>query len=206
MGQLSALADSIEATFGLRLGTVSGGNSANLGWVLSGADPGRIDDLRLGEALLLGREPLSRERIPGLYPDAITLVAEVIESKRKPAQPWGTIGHTPFGERRGIAGTGDIQQAILAIGEQDADTTGLRPPDGLEILGASGDHLLVNCLDVLLSVGDTVRFKLDYRALQRSMSSPFVARWYQSDAPAATGAPMPVPSTVEPIAWDVSSG
>jgi predicted amino acid racemase len=92
MAELSALADSIDATFGSMLGPtldiVSGGNSGNLQWALSGADTGRINDLRLGESLLLGRETLHRQPIDGLHTDAITLIAEVIESKVKPSQPW----------------------------------------------------------------------------------------------------------------------
>ena len=79
MATLSALADTIDATFGQIVEIVSGGNSANLAWALSGAEIGRINDLRLGEALLLGVEPLHREPLPDLHTDAITLVAEVIE-------------------------------------------------------------------------------------------------------------------------------
>ncbi|MDB4484019.1 alanine racemase, partial [bacterium] len=74
MAELSALADSIEATFGLTLEIVSGGNSANLNWALGGSDIGRINDLRLGESILLGREPLHRQPIDGLHTDAITLI------------------------------------------------------------------------------------------------------------------------------------
>ena len=40
MAELSALADSIEATFGLALGIVSGGNSGSLEWALSCPDTG----------------------------------------------------------------------------------------------------------------------------------------------------------------------
>ncbi|MDF1660069.1 MAG: alanine racemase, partial [Verrucomicrobiales bacterium] len=72
MATLSALADTIDATFGQIVEIVSGGNSANLSWALSGAGIGRINDLRLGEALLLGVEPLHREPLPGLHTDAIT--------------------------------------------------------------------------------------------------------------------------------------
>ena len=97
MAELSALANSIDAIFGPMLSIVSGGNSANLEWVLSGADTGRINDLRLGESLLLGCEPLHRQAIDGLYTDAITLIAEVIESKLKPSQPWGEVGQSAFG-------------------------------------------------------------------------------------------------------------
>ena len=72
MAELSALADSIEATFGLTLVIVSGGNSANLQWALSDSDIGRINELRLGEAILLGREPLYRQPINGLFTDTFT--------------------------------------------------------------------------------------------------------------------------------------
>ena len=83
MAELSALANSIDATFGPILSIVSGGNSANLEWVLSSTDTGRINNLRLGESILLGREPMHRQAIDGLHTDAITLIAEVIESKLK---------------------------------------------------------------------------------------------------------------------------
>ena len=83
MSELSRLIEALEGRFGIRLEWCSGGNSANLPWLASGGDLGRINHLRLGEALLLGREPLTRSAIPGLYTDAITLVAEVIEAKHK---------------------------------------------------------------------------------------------------------------------------
>ena len=67
MAELSALADSIDARFGPIVNTVSGGNSANLEWAFSGANIGRINNLRLGEAMLLGCEPLHRKAIKGLY-------------------------------------------------------------------------------------------------------------------------------------------
>ena len=48
---------------------------------MSTKDVGRINNLRIGESVFLGREPLNREQIPGLFTDAFTLVAEVIELK-----------------------------------------------------------------------------------------------------------------------------
>ena len=176
MAELSALADSIEATFGLTLDIVSGGNSANLQWALSGADTGRINDLRLGESILLGREPLHRQPIDGLHTDAITLIAEVIESKVKPSQPWGEIAQTAFGERPPATDRGHISQTILAIGRQDTDPCGLHPPPGIEILGASSDHLIVDSGRDRLPVGAEITFQLNYSALVRAMTSPFVTK------------------------------
>ncbi len=176
MAELSALADSIEATFGTTLSIVSGGNSGNLQWALSGADTGRINNLRLGEAILLGCEPLHRQPIDGLHTDAITLVAEVIESKIKPSQPWGEMAQNAFGEKPSLTNQGDISQAILAIGHQDIDPCGLQPPPGIEILGASSDHLITDTSSCNMSVGDEVSFQLNYSALVRAMTSPFVAK------------------------------
>ncbi len=176
MAELSALADSIEATFGLTLEIVSGGNSANLNWALGGSDIGRINDLRLGESILLGREPLHRQPIDGLHTDAITLIAEVIESKVKPSQPWGKTAQTAFGEAPPATDRGDISQAILAIGRQDTDPCGLISPPEIEILGASSDHLITDSGSVTLCVGEEVTFQLNYSALVRAMTSPFVAK------------------------------
>ena len=176
MAELSALADSIDATFGLVIEIVSGGNSANLEWALGGADTGRVNDLRLGESLLLGRETLHRRPIDGLHTDAITLIAEVIESKVKPSLPWGEIAQTAFGEKPAATDRGDISQTILAVGRQDTDPDGLHPPPGMEILGASSDHLIVDSGSDRASVGAEIAFHLDYSALVRAMTSPFVAK------------------------------
>lgn len=173
MSELSSLADLIETTFGLTLDIVSGGSSANLNWALSGAAIGRINNLRLGESILLGREPLQRQPIAGLYTDAITLVAEVIESKIKPSQPCGEIAQSAFGEQPPIIDRGHIPQAILAIGHQDTDPYGLQPPPEIEIIGASSDHLII---ESSLPVGAEITFQLNYSALLRAMTSPFVAK------------------------------
>ncbi len=176
MAELSAIAVSIEGIFGLTLAIVSGGNSANIPWVLGGEETGRINDLRLGEALLLGREPLHRQAIDGLHTDAITLVAEVIESKVKPSQPWGEIGQSAFGPTPPAAGRGDTEQAIFALGRQDTDPDGLSSGDGIELLGASSDHLIADCGGRHLRVGTEITFQLNYSALMRAMTSPFVAK------------------------------
>jgi len=175
MAELSALANSVEAAFGTTLSIVSGGNSANLDWVLGGAKTGRINNLRLGESILLGCEPLQRQPIAGLHTDAITLVAEVIESKLKPSQPWGEAGQSAFGLPSAVQNRGDICQTILAIGHQDIDPEGLRAPAGVEILGASSDHLVIES-DRCLPAGSEISFQLNYSALMRAMTSPFVVK------------------------------
>jgi predicted amino acid racemase len=175
MSQLSALAVSIETTFDLTVDIVSGGNSANLPWVLSGAEIGRVNELRLGESILLGCEPVHRQPIDGLHTDAITLSAEVIESKVKPSKAWGEVGQTAFGERLPTQDRGRISQTILAIGQQDTDPDGLRSPCGIDVLGASSDHLILES-NHCLTIGAEITFQLNYGALVRAMTSPFVAK------------------------------
>ena len=106
----------------------------------------------------------------------MTLVAEVIESKVKPTLPWGEIAQNAFGETATATDRGHISQTILAIGRQDTDPGGLRPPPGIEILGASSDHLIADSCGHRPSIGAEVRFQLDYSALVRSMTSPFVTK------------------------------
>jgi predicted amino acid racemase len=180
MAELSALVDAIEAKFSLSLETVSGGNSSNLAWALNTENVERVNDLRLGEAILLGNDPLNGEPIPGLYTDAIVLVAEVIEAKMKPSMPWGEIALSPFANKPITINRGDILQAILAVGHQDVDPAGLYSMSGIKILAASSDHLIADVGRAELSIGSEVAFNLNYSALLRAMTSPFVAKVIKS--------------------------
>ena len=179
MAELSALAISLEARLGTTFDIVSGGNSANLNWALGDEGVGRINDLRLGESILLGREPLDRRTVDGLRTDGFTLVAEVIESKVKPTRPWGEVHQNAFGAVASPHDLGDAPRAILAVGRQDLDPAGLVPPEGVEILGSSSDHLIVTAA-ACPAVGREMAFRVDgYGALLAAMTSPFVSRSYQ---------------------------
>lgn len=200
MGILTQLAEDVEALHGISLDVVSGGNSANVNWALRTRDVGRIDELRLGEAILLGVDPLYRTPIPGLHTDAFTLTAEIIEVATKPAQPWGDRAQMAFGEAPVRTGAGTVHQAILALGRQDADPDGLQPPEGIEILGMSSDHLVVDVGDHQVVVGDEIAFGIAYGALVRAMTSPFVTKIEHVGHSAAvvpdadTGVDLPSPS------------
>lgn len=174
MAELSACAAGVEQEFGLELDIVTGGNSANLLWALGPGDPGRVNNLRLGESILLGCEPLQRQPIDGLHSDAVVLVAEVIESSRKPSQPWGRVEQSAFGAAEPTGDRGPVWQTILALGHQDTDPGGLVPPPGVRIVGASSDHLITET-DRRLNAGTEIRFGPSYGAFMRAMTSPYVA-------------------------------
>jgi len=179
MGGLSAIAGDLERRFGLTFEFVSGGNSASLAWLMSATNVGRVNSVRLGEAIYLGRETLHREPIPGLFTDAFTLIGEVIESKTKPSLPYGQVGQDAFGTTPAFRDQGPMRRAILAIGLQDVLVSGLTPRIDVEVLGASSDHIVVNAREQGLEVGDEVAFDLSYGALLPAMTSPYVAKEYR---------------------------
>ena len=174
MEYFSSIARNVEEKFDLKLKIVSGGNSANYNWFMSTNDVGRINNLRLGESLYLGRETLERKPIQGLYTDAFTLIAEVIESKIKPSLPYGEISQDAFGNVPEFENRGKIKRSILGIGLQDVQVSGLTPRADIEILGASSDHIIVDASKLELKVGNELEFDLNYGALLSAMTSPYV--------------------------------
>ena len=175
MDELSRLVEQVEQACGITVDIVSGGNSASLEWALGDAETGRINQLRLGESILLGVEPLQRRPLPGLRTDAFTLVAEVIEARRKPSRPWGRIAQAAFGTAPPVPDLGEINHVVLALGQQDADPDGLTPPVGTTVLAMSSDHLVLDGGTHPMALGDEVAFGVNYSALLRAMTSPYVA-------------------------------
>jgi predicted amino acid racemase len=166
------LANEIEGVCGPFLKIVSGGNSANLPWALGEHATGRVNDLRLGEAILLGVEPVSGDQIGGMHTDAFTLVAEVIETDAKPTA--STIALIdPTTERLRMVTTSDVSaRMILAMGHQDTDILGLSMPVGSTLIDATSDHLVIGTPRSLPEVGSEVRFQMNYNALMHAMAAP----------------------------------
>ncbi|NJN49211.1 MAG: hypothetical protein HC805_04780 [Alkalinema sp. RL_2_19] len=69
---------------------------------------------------------------------------------------------------------------IIALGRQDILVSGLTPSAGLEILGSSSDHLLMENRGQPLQVGSEVNFQLDYGSLLAAMTSPFIKKQFVS--------------------------
>lgn len=166
MADLSFLADRIDAAGGRPLIVVSGGNSTNLPWAFGEHGIGRINDLRLGEAIMLGVDPISGIQIDGLFTDAFTLVAEVIESKTNPMPEC----------IRSMPKPKPLMQSILAIGYQDTDAKGLTLPLGLTMIGATSDHLVISTGSSGMAIGAEVALQPNYNALMRVMNAPGVGQ------------------------------
>jgi len=186
MQELSEIANSLQCKYGIDFEVVSGGNSANYQWFVSTPDVGLINHLRIGEAILLGCDTLTRERIPDLYTDAFTLVAEVIELKTKPSRPYGEIAQDAFGHVPVYDDKGNMRRAILALGRQDVDESAIKPRIKVNDLGASRDHLTLDGTDQSLEVGNEATFDVAYSALLRAMMSPYVEKVYLPRSPNET--------------------
>lgn len=177
MSVLVRLRDRIRNDLGVDLEVISGGNSSALPLIAAGQVPQGINQLRIGESMLLGRDVTYRRPLPGMHLDAFVLAAEAIEVARKPSVPQGEIGQDAFGKVRTFRDRGIRRRAILACGRQDIDPEGLRPLEsGIEVLGASSDHLILDVEDSdrEIRVGDEVRFLMSYGCLLAAMTSPYV--------------------------------
>jgi predicted amino acid racemase len=185
LGELARLAAEVEARLGRPLRYVSGGNSGSIGVATAGRMPAAVNTLRVGETILLGVDTLKRETVPGLHQDAIVASAPVIECKVKPSLPRGTIAQDAFGNRPTFADHGERRRAICALGRQDAPPDGLCPvDDGVRVLGASSDHLILDVEDLPLAprLGDPLSFIPSYGATLQLFTSPYVHKVFTPPA------------------------
>ncbi|MFZ9046867.1 MAG: hypothetical protein ACO2ZZ_13495, partial [Cyclobacteriaceae bacterium] len=111
-----------------------------------------------------------------LFTDIFRLVTEVTELKTKPSIPFGKKGQSTFGHVEHTLEKGKIPRAILGIGRQDIDVSGLTPNLDIEIFASGSDHMIVDPKKNLLHVGDEITFSLNYAALMSAMTSPYVEK------------------------------
>ncbi|MDJ0868157.1 MAG: alanine/ornithine racemase family PLP-dependent enzyme [Myxococcota bacterium] len=184
MARLVRRAEAVEKTHDVQLPWLSGGNSSALGLIAAGSMPARINHVRIGEAILLGRETVRRDPVPGTVQDAFRLYGEVIERKEKPSMPIGPRGRDAFGRATAFEDRGERPRALVNLGREDVDVEGLTPVDGrLTLLGATSDYLVLDVGEAReLRVGDEVAFAPSYGALLAAMDSEYVEKRYR-DAP-----------------------
>ena len=193
LSKLVEIARKIEAKTGLKLEMVSGGNSSSVYLIESDKMPriGRmpknekmpegINNLRLGEAFLLGNDTAYETEIPNTHHDAIKLQAQIVELKEKPSLPIGEVGVDAFGEKPYYEDKGIMKRAIIAVGKQDTDLGSMTPVDErIEIMGGSSDHIILDltaCNDDY-KLGDIVEFTVGYGGMLKLVTSPYVDRVY----------------------------
>lgn len=179
LGKLVKIAKEMETKFNLDIEIISGGNSSSFYLVQNNKMIEGINNLRLGEVMLLGRETAFGNPIPGLHGDVFILKGEIIELKEKPSMPVGEIGMDAFGNKPTFEDRGIIKRAIIGMGRQDIDPNGIMPLDNnIDIIGASSDHTMLDVTksDRVYNVGDILEFYVDYSCLLRAMTSEYVEK------------------------------
>lgn len=179
LGRLAKISIDMAEKFSLDLEYISGGNSSSYYLVENKRMPKEINNLRLGEVTLLGRETAFGNKVDGLNDDVFTLKAQIVELKMKPSVPIGTIGMDAFGNKPHYEDRGIIKRAIVAVGRQDINPDGLFPLDSnIDILGASSDHTILDVTNSKMdyTVGDIIEFKVDYGSLLKAMTSEYVQK------------------------------
>jgi len=169
------LAEEVERALGLRLSTISAGNSASLALLLRGEMPARATQLRVGGAILIG-EVDSTGDWPTAMPhqDAFVIWAPVIEVETKPSTPEGPVAPNAFGEVPVWPDKGLRRRAIVAAGRQDLLIESLVPHrPGVTIVGASSDHLVLDVTeaDPEVRLGEELAFRPLYGAIATGMAS-----------------------------------
>lgn len=193
LSKLVEIAGKIEAKTGLKLEMVSGGNSSSIYLIESDKMPriGRmpkdekmpegINNLRLGEAFLLGNDTAYETEIQNTHHDAIKLQAQIVELKEKPSLPIGEVGVDAFGEKPYYEDKGIMKRAIIAVGKQDTDLGSMTPVDErIEIMGGSSDHIILDltACNGDYKLGDIVEFTVGYGGMLKLVTSPYVDRVY----------------------------
>ena len=169
MNELVGLARQVEQRIGRKLEIVSGGATSSFTLVHWGTMPAGVNHLRIGEAILLGKDlqvDWGIRDMDYLRMDALTLRAEVVEVKDKPTYPIGEFAIDAFGRKPAYEDRGIRRRAILALGRADVgELESLIPREpGLTVIGGSSDHCIVDVEDCprRLQVGDIVEFSLCY--------------------------------------------
>jgi len=179
LGKLAEIAENIEDKFNIKLEIISGGNSSSFYMLDKGNMPKKINNLRPGEIVLLGRETAYGDLVKGMHTDVFTAEAQIIELKEKDSIPKGTIGMDAFGNKPTFIDMGRMKRAIVGLGRQDVNPDGLTPRDkNIEIIGASSDHLILNLTkaNTEYKVGDIIEFDVDYGALLMLATSEYVEK------------------------------
>ena len=183
MAELVGAFHGVEEAIGRKLDILSGGSTTALPVLLKGELPPEINHLRIGEAILTGRDlpDLWGTQVPGCGWDTLTLEARIIEANTKPTRPWGIRSQNGFGEQPPLPpDRGERRRAILDMGRCDVgDVSQLICPEGVTVIGASSDHLVLDIQERPdLQVGDSLCFRLFYQGMLYAFQSADVEKVY----------------------------
>lgn len=153
---------------------------------LDGFRPRYPTEIRSGGGPIYGHDFVSGAGLDGMRRTDPVLTAVVLECYRKPPAPSGATGCDAFGHVPEVElPDDDADYALLCLGRRDCEPGGLRPLlAGSYLVGATSD-VSVLITPEPLRPGDPVSFAVDYDALVRAVTSPFVVKEYVAGATSA---------------------
>lgn len=178
MSVLNDVALDVERQLGHRFEKVSVGGSIMLDWLESHQLPRQINELRIGEAILLGTIPSINRRHHALFHDAFLFKGVILEVKEKPV-PVGRNGPEVVCGGRAVVKSRVRKRAVVDFGRINT------VPDDLQCLdsnvlyvGCTSDYSVFDVTECSspLAPGDEICFIPNYRAMTQSLISPYVTR------------------------------
>jgi len=182
LGRLCTIAQVIESRINRRLEMISGGATSSLSLVIDGKMPKRVNNLRIGEGILLA---LDLEKFWGydmkhMHKDTFILKGQVVEIKDKPTYPIGEIFINAFGTKTNYEDKGIRKRALVAVGKQDFGLHDKLIPQkqGVEIVGSSSDHLIIDIedCDIETKLGEILGFSMYYPPLVFLSGNPGIPK------------------------------
>lgn len=150
-----------------------------LDWLEHHNLPSRINQIRIGEVILLGYNTSVNKKHWDFFYDVFTARGEIIEIKEKPSVPPGIQGCDAFGRTPQFQDRGIRKRAILDFGLADTETNGLIPHiKGIEILNSNSNYTITDVTDCEQNfrVGDILDFSMNYSAMMRLFLSPYIEK------------------------------
>ena len=174
--RLIRMTELVETSIDRTLEIISGGATSTLPLIKDKSLPDRINHLRCGEGILLGKDLGEYYDCPlPLHTDTFLLKAQIVEIKDKPSHPIGELVVDAFGNHPVYDDRGVRKRAILAIGKQDFGSHDklIAVDNSIQVIGSSSDHLIVDITESsIYQVGDIISFMMYYQPmLYLSLSS-----------------------------------
>ncbi|WP_179349058.1 alanine racemase [Winogradskyella pacifica] len=186
--QLSYSKALIASKFNKNLKLISGGTSITLPLIEDNLVPKDINHFRIGEAAFLGVCPLEGQQFKGLHKDTFEFYANIIELIEKNVVPGDVITDSNNGQaihNDSNRSTLKSYKAILDFGLLDVDKNDLEAEDNFLFVGATSDMVVIDVGDnkteantIKYKVGDKIKFRLNYMAVARLLSSKFIHKVY----------------------------
>jgi ornithine racemase len=175
---LDNLANDIEKYIGYKFDKISIGGSILLDWLGNKIIPHKINELRIGEAILLGTIPVANRRHESLINDAFIFEGSILEIKDKK-----TKFHTnsnPLDRHNSEPGKIETRRrAIVNFGKINTVPESLFSLEkNIHYIGSTSNYTVFDVTDCSrkLVPGDELRFIPNYTAMIQSLISPYVSR------------------------------